>query len=191
MIYSLFNCPPYYDASAAAICAKLEEIYNIASAGYWSEDHNHYPLYVTKQVLSEDIYKKYFKFAFVRNPWDRVVSDYFYGLKWFKKDAHRKIPLPRRFSDGFENYIFSMNDWEKKSLICQSDFTEGSDFIGRFENLQEDFNYVCDEIGKPRTKLKRLNRSGHEQYREYYNKETGRAIAEKFAKDIEYFKYEY
>ena len=35
------------------------------------------------------------------------------------------------------------NDWEKKSLICQSDFTEGADFIGRFENLQEEFNTIC------------------------------------------------
>ena len=70
IIDTLFDCRPHCDE------LRLDTSY------HWEGDPNHYPLYVTKKIISEDIFQNYFKFAFVRNPWDRVVSEDFYGLKW-------------------------------------------------------------------------------------------------------------
>ena len=153
--------------------------------------------------------EKYFKFAFVRNPWDRCVSRYFYErAKWLD---HRKHHY---HGTTFSDFIFNQNNhfklssgWIKHSPKLKDLFEQKSpfeeqidwisdengniivDFIGRFENLQEDFNIVCDKIGIPRQELPHINKSKHKHYTEYYDAETRQIIAERYAKDIEMFGY--
>ena len=144
----------------------------------------------------------YFKFAFVRNPWDRVVSLWSYYVKRniapvsdnnFKtciknlETLFCKVPdnyysnSQRKINLLYPQYHF-ISDWYGNNVL---------DYIGRFENLQEDFDTVCDKIGIPQQQLPHTNKSNHKHYTEYYDDETREIVAEKYAKDIEYFGYKF
>ncbi len=136
--------------------------------------------------LKNDIneFDKYFKFTFVRNPYDRVVSWVYYYLRNNKINLHKH---------SFKELIFKCPEyiWECQCDFIFDDAKNLMNFVGKTENLQEDFNTICDKIGIPQKQLPHKNKSKHKHYTEYYDDETREIVAEKYAKDIEYFGYEF
>ena len=136
-------------------------------------------------------FDKFYSFTFVRNPFDRLVSEYFYligGNRALKDRKHNKdikrelINLSNKESTGIQGC----------HCISQHKFINNDiDFIGRFENLQNDFDIVCDKVGIPRQQLPHVNKSEHKHYTEYYDDETRQIVAERYAKDIELFGYKF
>ena len=145
--------------------------------------------------------EKYFSFTFVRNPWSRVVSDYsnlrviceyktlltdttikdyLLCVNGYQEINHLNNRTGR--GDHFRSQFEYIHDGTGKVMI---------DFIGRFENFQQDFNTVCDKIGIPQQPLPHRNKSKHKHYTEYYDDETRQLVAEKYSKDIEYFGYKF
>ena len=148
---------------------------------------------------ADAIAANYFKFCFVRNPWDKMVSWYFYMRKVRYKDC------PKTFKDWVcgttNNLPFSPNSSTRYGHI-ESEFhilphiTDRNgkvflDFIGRFENIENDMSRICKEIGLKNATLPHHNKSKHKKYWEHYDDETREAVAKKFAKDIKYFDYEF
>ena len=162
------------------------EQYNYSNR-YW----HHLNSYEVKQIIGQEKWSKYFKFAFVRNPWDRAVSFYFY--------MKESVENPNSLSFG-KTYPNTFEDWVKKGNLPpdqQSQITneEGKimvDFVGRFENLVDDFNFVSTQIKFTQLKLDHFKKTSRKNYKQYYDKEEIRQIiTNKYRKDIDLFKYKF
>lgn len=137
-----------------------------------------------RQYSTTTYWDKYFTFTFVRNPWDKMVSFYEYYKKIRKQPG-------ARFSEFLDDEHWSPMFHNQLDLLTPHPGEPEIDYIGRFENLQNDFDYICDRIGVPRQKLPHKNSTDHEHYTEYYDDETRRIVAKRFAKDIESFGYKF
>ena len=139
--------------------------------------------------------KKYFTFTFVRNPWERFLSEYFY-IKKEKgcgcNDFDENYPSFKHFviNNGIKccNYA---HDFPQIDFVFNSNHGKLTNFVGRCEDMQYDFDYICGKLKIPKTKLPHRNPTKHKHYTEYYDDETKEIVEEKYAKDIEYFGYEF
>ena len=140
-----------------------------------------------KRILPADLYDAFYKFAFVRNPWDWQVSLYHYMLKNKSHRQHRLISAMK----SFDEYLVWRVDEGKvlqKDFVTDSKGTMIVDFVGRYENLSEDFLQVC-EVLNINASLPHINKSPHRNYRSYYSAETRSLVEENFRADIELFGY--
>lgn len=139
-----------------------------------------------------------FTFGFVRNPYDRAVSSWkFNNRNSMSEDTTflqfcRKLKLVDLLPEsGIAKDDQLLHACEQHPfLICREKKLEAT-FIGKFENLQQDFNTVCEKMGVKQQQLPHVNRTKHKHYTEYYDEETKQIVTEKYAKDIELFGYEF
>jgi hypothetical protein len=138
-----------------------------------------------KQYLKEypKEYREYFKFAFVRNPWDRMLSNY----QWLMLLGI----INCEFAQWIIKPTYGYNAYNYNRMICNNSGSIIVDYIGKFETLQQDFNKICNKIGIQQQTLSHTNKTNHKHYTEYYNEETKQIIAQKYEKDIEYFGYKF
>lgn len=153
---------------------------------------------VPEEEKSESDYV--FSFSIVRNPWARLVSTWKDKVvnQWsdqFPEKARKwRIPTFKQYKDkGFDFFIKNIIPSSNEHVELQVNLIDlnNVDFIGRFESLQQDFDIICDKIGLSRYNLPHENKTNHKHYTEYYNDETRKIVAEKYAKDIEYFGYRF
>ena len=153
-------------------------------------------------------YKQYFKYAIVRNPYDRLVSCW--KNKTSKKHAEKNKDIFTKtkssgitfkkfvhmFDEGCFRYkqknINSEGNSYDRHLLPQVDFIiDDIDYIGKVENLQKDFEIICDIVGMNSFTLPHVNLTKHKHYREYYDKETRQIVEKIYSRDIDLFKYRF
>ena len=159
------------------------------------EGHDHFGVSeLDHKSLESDI----FKFAFVRNPWDRFVSAFEYikrgGIPRF--DRLKTLTIKQEYPK-FKDFVLAKHVWEQWFFFnSQINFitVDGSiktDFVGRFENFQNDFDFICDQIDHPKVKLPHVNATKHVHYTEYYDEQLIKFIGQTFEEDIDTFKYRF
>ena len=174
----------------AGVVRALKMIYPVNVIASFAEKH--LPAAVLRELVPAEVWERSFKFAFVRNPWDLVVSTFFYiraNEAWF--ESHEP-DYARVACGGFQDFVrfYPMIAGDTLSMIADEAGEVIVDFVGRYERLEDDFAAVCRRLGIS-AELPHLNRSEHESYREYYDAATRSIVERHFARDIERFGYSF
>lgn len=162
----------------------------------WDSTLTHATALSTQKELGDSIFQSYFKFAFVRNPWDWHVSMYHFILKETAHIQHQRV----KAMSGFNAYVRWVISEKKpfargatrfqKDMLCNEQGEIIVDFVGRFENLADDFAYICAYLDLQAV-MPYLNKSKHRAYQSYYDTETYDLVAEHFKDDIALFGYDF
>lgn len=174
--------------------------------------------YVTDGItkIGREEWNQHYSFGFVRNPWARLVSWYKMVLnppQSSENNVNQWTPnndlwkYVRGNSSNFEEFLENCTDtisenragflYRKSFVKNQIDYFTDSEgvpavnFIGRFEQLQDDFNNVTSALELPQTKLSISNAGVVVDYRTFYTERTRKLVAERFKKDIEIFGYSF
>lgn len=141
-----------------------------------------------RQELPPRIFDGYFKFAFVRNPWDWQVSLYEYTLQTPSHHEHELVRSLGSF-DAYVRWRVEGHAVQQNSFVTDDDGRRIVDFVGRFEELPRDFGEVCRRIGV-RSALPHANATRRATSDRYYTAEIAGLVASAFAEDIETFGYD-
>jgi hypothetical protein len=173
----------------------------------------HDPASAARRYLGAEAYQSFFTAAFVRNPWDRLVSWYTMirqgGSKPWPWSRPIIEPEPRLWryvqetSSSFDEFVHrctaEIDDVDGTKSFCwnQVDYLSDEsgrlivDFIGRYENLAADTARLFERLAVDPPRVPHLNPSKHRHYSAYYSAETAEVVRARFRRDIEAFGYEF
>lgn len=143
--------------------------------------------------LGDKLFSRLYKFAFVRNPFDSMVSRYEYIRQTAKHHRYRTV------SDlSFSKFV----DWQCNGILkrkmdqCRFVLSFSGellvDDIYKFESIDDEVPRLCKKLGlEPPEILPHHHRTERRPFQDYYTRQDREAVARAFARDLEYFKYSF
>jgi len=192
ILYSLLEC------SDECTEHQFNKVFDALKPQFLYENYGDDPNHVSYEVLNNNtcegdrkLINSFFKFAFVRNPFDRVVSIYKYMQQHDGIKCSENFVIPSDFKEFVSINLINHTAEDGIWFSDQTSQVIDCDFIGRFETLQSDFDIVCKKLGITRKSLPMKNRTSHKHYSEYYDEETVEIVARKYRADIIRFGYKF
>jgi len=173
-----------------------------------------------RTILANDAqkYKNYFKISTIRNPFDRLVSMYFwittgkykhqYGssLKKYKSCENFLDNFNQFYKNNVQKYETNFTEYCNKmgvgvshkwftghipqhKFICDEIGNIKVDFLLRFEELKNDSEKLCQKLNVKYSKLQHINQTKHKNYKDYYNESRVNQVKSIYKKDFEIFGY--
>ena len=151
--------------------------------------HGHISVRQAERYLSQDILGDYYRFAFVRHPFDRFVSatTFLFGDQ---ADFRRNPIQMMKLALGRERFRERILIKPQFDLLRTEGGEIGVDFVGRYENLAADFSTVCERVGLPVMTLKHLNTSTRGSYEQYLDDALCEQLMKFYRQDFEKFSYQ-
>lgn len=163
----------------------------------WFRKRKHLIASQAKKEYAE-YWDEYFKFSFVRNPWSRMVSLAKHGMMDVKitngeldisgyVERFQKDEVTLEFDYRFEDVDNLIKPTHTKNAIYENMIDEELDFIGKFENLGEDFKYILDVIGIETN----IKEKPFRDYAHLYSDKVIEQVHDLHKKDIERYDYKF
>ena len=148
-----------------------------------------------REEVGHDVFGSYYKFAFVRNPWDRIVSQFAYMQQ--RPDLMDYLGMTAETE--FKSYLELIRHKEHVQWMPQVRFLldhDGSvlvDRIGRLEAFSQDCAQIFAALGLTQDRLPgHANRSKRQPFQAYYpDDEAIEAVADIFSEDIGFLGYKF
>lgn len=189
--------------AGTSISKALRQSGGYTSPGYESVDHDFEMGWKggecrrVIQTLGEDLWNECFTFAFVRNPWDRLVSGWQFTRQKGKHDLSfaefvKDLPSldtaqePEALERAISTHWHAMS--QSDHLVV--DGVLAVDFVGHVETLADDWRAISARIGCDEA-IPRANTSDRGEYRSYYTDELRAIVDDRFADDAVRFGYEF
>ena len=160
--------------------------------------------FLTGEYFQNVNHNEYYKFGFVRNPFDRLVSAYqefkrpeqFLSLKLqIEKNPDFSLYL---ILNNFKKFIEMTNvyehiHWKSQYQMLHHEDKLLVDYIGRVETIQESLNHICKQVSINNTSvpIPIERKSNRRHYSSYYDDEMKQLVAKKFKTDLNHFGYKF
>ena len=176
---------------------------SISESLFGNQSAGHFPMRVIEHGLGQAQTNEWFRFTFVRCPWDRVYSGYRFLLGGGMNEGDRLMgERINRESDSFTDFVLNwlnparmaefIHFREQFWFVASIDGSVKLDFVGRFENLAEDYEKLRGHLdfGAP---LQSLNRTALKKkpLTDVYTDEAVAKIAQLYARDIAQFNFKF
>ena len=151
--------------------------------------HGHITLEELRPHVKPDAWESFFKFAFVRNPFDRFVSYCAFVTREgdeFEKDP-QAVMRGVLANPPHQHILFH----PQHKFVTDRSGALLTDHVGRVEEMQESYDEISGRIGIPTAKLEKVNATKRRDYRGYFDDELMEGVAKLYARDLELFGYEF
>jgi hypothetical protein len=155
--------------------------------------YNHMPAENIRELLGDALWARYFKFCLIRNPFDKVVSQF-----WFLQAKQVRVNLATAEFDLVRSHFrkwVELRCFPLDAPVYSIDGRVIADHIVRYENLEQGLQTVCRQLSiawEPE-RLRRYKgdfRVRDEPFQEYYDRHSESLVGEAFQWELSSFGYE-